>query len=1320
MVATGSHPGSSECGCNPTIRPSATGMSVASILTTSQSPRPNIHHNPSASSSSPTGGRSVTRHLRSSPTPQGRPSPSSLMFHTSSSSVSLATIPALSIIAGSDECSSAGSFSSLPSSPLPLSLILSSTPAGGFRLSEPRCETLSAATSPYRPRGTVRISSRYGRDLWQRFFQATSSASAATGPSPITRSLNSRTDASSSSRSGRGDTHSRAGTLRVYRYSGYRSHIMVLTARPSAKSARMAKHRNKPASHKAFCYLIAPRLFTPVLFHAEHSLLERARRRRQRTSVGVDGGGRNHALQVTALTKAMRRHAAHRASALPSTFTATPHLPHSTQWVASNSCPVSSPGVGSAGRGGGRGVMMDITESHRRQERFTPSSHRRHPVLKSTTTTPGPKGLCLDISNYRFQPPANSYLDNSLNPTDFSTASSTLVQLGSRRAQSTSPTATATNLASSVDQSARVTAATVRTTHKRCVSALFTDAHQVIGLVPKVARLHRVSANPGKLARIRSNSTLSTSSAAVHPTGTTASTDMDEDTCHPSAVATAASTVTPPACGAVDEDHQVQRPGTAGLAVTTPRPTESSADTSAAVATHPTAATTTTSVSAAGQARLPTNLVPLRRAVSRLPGPLASSGSAGPTTSITCPPPTVKPAPRGNSLLAHDQTTVFPHPRQYRPHPPGLALSSPSLIPPINRFTLRELGLPQMLNNIQLRHDIVLESNLEFRPNNFGDAGRQKEREAADYWHSVDIELRNLKYLMNTATGRQAASTSPARPLASKTTLSLSTSKITFLISEVREIMSEMLTPNDTQLREELMANLDVKLIHQQLQHGVFNVVNVVNYITTVLKRHCAPVRDALIESILRSVHRGEYGRTLRRCFELLEVMRLDLANHQIRTMRTQLIAQAPQFELSYISSVISSGGMSISRTKAWWKAQLLADAKQALAQGAAIDRPVNRLAVFLTGFVHLVATDSRTWADRVPETFYLDNLRLNQFRGEWHNVYVMGIILLIYRQAVTTILRPPAAPANGRRSPSPAELDAHILQVKGDLWSLLSPSASPSDCTRAATTLTTDVPNKSWSSAAKSPAGLLGRHLHFDLNNGPVLAPRHNNNLKLGPSALPPVTFDHLVELLLKSAATLRGEPVTLVQRRTFTSLLQGALVFNSRIFTLVQSRITRALASALQHASFNKDFPTKPMLTNTTMAFRTANVATAVGSSSVANYHGQRVIPATEVRRTSAAARDLDSETGGGELTTSATPKKNGRVNSATAATTAPVLPAEFIEQVTAHGIKALTPELVNLSQKMHRVASHHWKVFRGLYTSYTPSALARVDVKTSPVLP
>jgi hypothetical protein len=72
------------------------------------------------------------------------------------------------------------------------------------------------------------------------------------------------------------------------------------------------------------------------------------------------------------------------------------------------------------------------------------------------------------------------------------------------------------------------------------------------------------------------------------------------------------------------------------------------------------------------------------------------------------------PAPGSVASLSHLQLLTY---HQLQLGPARVALAPPGLNPPITRATLRELDLTEILRNPQLRHDIVFDPNLMFRPN---------------------------------------------------------------------------------------------------------------------------------------------------------------------------------------------------------------------------------------------------------------------------------------------------------------------------------------------------------------------------------------------------------------------------------------------------------------------------------------------------------------------------------------------------------------------------------------------------------------------------
>ncbi|RKP37363.1 T-complex protein 11-domain-containing protein [Dimargaris cristalligena] len=1353
--------GNTQRGNSGSLPPPSTGT-VATTNTTTRPLSPACGSSPNTRNSQ---GLSI-----SSPRP---------MFHSGSSSVSLS--------------------SSLPSSPLPLGISLSAsatTPnkttvsAGNSRPDETEGTSTSSAphpssivagllaagrlvttSRPYRKNGPlaqkarnqwgepavvdptapssgcVQLFHRHGARLLRRCLRSPAGSHPA---GPVTLGL----ARLSSTASAKGDAQS----VQVRRYRGYRSHIVILTAgtanRYSSRRSLKAKPypsnsvhcqvqrqpffptRASPDSRqlptpKAFCYLSLRRTSPALLFSLQRKVAQRVRVRRRQKGDSASGlpllrqpGDPVSSMVTTSAPRSPAREGT--ASSLNSrdfvrralhTYAAK-HAPSSTLPAA----PALSTSNSSAS---------------------LPFRIRR--LCISKPSRPKPSHLSLDINSYGFHPGTAA---NDL-PTSGSASNSDLSSLHFSQPplpvmESRSGQTATTSLPPILDHLAQTRPAEVSPSpppalelgqRKRNHSTLFSTSDEIIGLLPKVARVHRMTI-PSKVSRLRSpgigpvsgpssRSTLAQTNGGVFMTSSPPYTNgqlppggqSDQGlrkilTLRESDGLPLSPTSSPHAAGAPSESISVATPfhetpvAHRGCPLSysppSPKPVPS-------LATPLTRSANNNQSDKSSPKDIQTPAASNRGMPQSAPRASVANttGSSSSAASVKAPgPPSLSrhrrnfPSSQSKSHRNHrHQFHQFGAGSQAAPAPAPLGTSS-SFLPPINRFSLRELSLNSIINNVQLRHDIVMESNLEFRPNNFGDLGRIKERDAAGFWYSVEMELHQLKGLLTpAATGDKSTPKTPSR-----TTMFLGTSKIVVMMSEIREIMIEMLATHDMDLRKDLTTHLDVRLIHQQLQHGVFDVVGIVCYITAVLKRHCAPVRDPLIDSILRAVHRKDFTLTLKRCFELLELMRLDLANHQVRTMRPQLVASAPHFEWTYMSGLIKAGTLSVTRTKAWWT-QLLDPSSNPIAETNS-----NRLALFLDGIVQFLVSDDRRWAEHIPETFHLDISRLHLLRNEWHNIYVMSIILLIYRQAITTFLRPtgvhaflpPTKHADGTQTDD-EHLQAHILRVKNDLWTLLSPLDGSVSATANGASHP-GLPQQSqqvgggsrvaWAvnstTASQRPSNRSVGEVNR-LTNLPASTPTrtgataghsrggngHKSTLpsRTPASALPPVTFDHIVELLLQHITVIRGKPVTESERLTFRHLLQGALVYNSAIFKLMHARIITALGKTLWHASFSKGFPTKPLPTDVpTPSVTASSDAGSAGSSSTSL-----------------------STLASGHTTSSSTTFKP---------LPAPALSQELQSLFRQLCITSLAGEVVNLAQKLHRVASHNWKVYFALYNSFVPA--------------
>lgn len=86
----------------------------------------------------------------------------------------------------------------------------------------------------------------------------------------------------------------------------------------------------------------------------------------------------------------------------------------------------------------------------------------------------------------------------------------------------------------------------------------------------------------------------------------------------------------------------------------------------------------------------------------------------------------------------------------------------------------------------------------------------------------------------------------------------------------------------------------DVPLIVQQLRHGIFDLGKLLSAVGAFLREHCAPVRDAMLDTMLAIADKCRPGNggqlidalaAIRMCFELLEFMRLVSASSPFPSM---------------------------------------------------------------------------------------------------------------------------------------------------------------------------------------------------------------------------------------------------------------------------------------------------------------------------------------------------------------------------------------------------------------------------------------------------
>lgn len=187
---------------------------------------------------------------------------------------------------------------------------------------------------------------------------------------------------------------------------------------------------------------------------------------------------------------------------------------------------------------------------------------------------------------------------------------------------------------------------------------------------------------------------------------------------------------------------------------------------------------------------------------------------------------------------------------------------------PATKTTLSELDVTKIIHNPKLRDDINFDPELHFRPNIDGIKGRQKQDAAHQFWATLQEDLQVLMIERGPRNG-----------------LRISRSLL-MLLECVKEILLSIVPHSDGAY---IRASLDVELLAQQITGDTATIKPLAEWLRTMLKRVCAPLRDGPVDNacdmLSESAEKND-NRTLVGGMEslliVLESMRLDVERHRV------------------------------------------------------------------------------------------------------------------------------------------------------------------------------------------------------------------------------------------------------------------------------------------------------------------------------------------------------------------------------------------------------------------------------------------------------
>ncbi|GAV51642.1 hypothetical protein ZYGR_0AF01130 [Zygosaccharomyces rouxii] len=327
-------------------------------------------------------------------------------------------------------------------------------------------------------------------------------------------------------------------------------------------------------------------------------------------------------------------------------------------------------------------------------------------------------------------------------------------------------------------------------------------------------------------------------------------------------------------------------------------------------------------------------------------------------------------------VTKYDDLTLQERINAVRDHPGPLPL------PPINLQCLKEIDLQEIVKNPQLRHDIIFDPLLQFRPNLDGERGLKKKQLSDKYWRDVENEV----YVYS------------QRPQV----FQYDHTRLVPLFDTLREVLLTIVPQREAHVIHNV---LDTELNVQELLRGSLIMTNLSEWLAQLFKHHCAPMRDAWVDRMSAKFKEAEQESSLsklidglRLVFQILEAMKLDIANHQIRILRPALLSNSVEFEKQYFQSLMSSDRVDLKSSLIWFNRKFNESvSKGTLQTDRAVPRDVYKLCIH--SIISLLSC--RKMVREYPTSLSFDHARLILLRADIRQIVCLLICRLLFKQLV-------------------------------------------------------------------------------------------------------------------------------------------------------------------------------------------------------------------------------------------------------------------------------------------------------------------------------
>ncbi|XP_007941468.1 T-complex protein 11-like protein 1 [Orycteropus afer afer] len=220
------------------------------------------------------------------------------------------------------------------------------------------------------------------------------------------------------------------------------------------------------------------------------------------------------------------------------------------------------------------------------------------------------------------------------------------------------------------------------------------------------------------------------------------------------------------------------------------------------------------------------------------------------------------------------------------------------------------------------------------------------------------------------------------------------------LVGEIKETLLSFLLPGHTRLRNQVTEVLDLDLIKQEAENGALDISKLAEFIIGMMGTLCAPARD---EEVTKLKNIKEIVPLFRAIFSVLDLMKVDMANFAVSSIRPHLMQQSIEYERKKFQELLEKQPNSLDFVTQWldeasddlmnqkYKNSLPAGGGAASSEEVTMPSPV---AVQNCAYLKLLKWDHLERP--FPETVLMDQARFQELQLQLEQITILGAVLLV------------------------------------------------------------------------------------------------------------------------------------------------------------------------------------------------------------------------------------------------------------------------------------------------------------------------------------